>query len=302
MCLSLFCFVLNGQIKISTNSWFLEVDQSERYVIYFQSDMDDPDEFPEGRLVIYDIENESYSKLSSQTYILDFLVSKVGEDGTLLISNGSSIQQFSLPSGEMKEIVKVKEDCLIYDFEIGNSQESLFYSVVEQNSGEYKVLMDSKNGQTELYQQNWAKGSGEKLGIELEVDGNVAFLKNLDNELISVNTDNKEVINVDQDIRALFSIEKGFLYYAKRNALIEYNLRSNKKLEILQGESLRFSFLESYDKGLFISFNDNVFVYNKEKQTMKNMESLPKAKYVYFSESLAVSVVDKSIYVVRNSN
>jgi len=294
----------SGQVPITSNGWFLEVGGNDRYVVYFEANNDEEDDFIEGSLFLYDVEQEKSSELSTKTYILDFVITRMVSPNLLMVSDGQNIESYDLTNGEVDLVIKTEDDCLIGDFVTNNTADELYLSTEKQGKGEYRVFkmnLTSKSKE-ELYREDRLLNSGEMLTLKLAHYENYLLLRNLYNEVLAIDIETKDVTKIDKASNGLFAVEKGFLYYTKPNSLVEYNIMDGNKLDIIDGESVEFSFIDSYKNGLFLSFNDNVFVYNKKEQTIKNIESLPKARYVYFSESIAISADEEEISIVRNSN
>ncbi len=291
---------LYGQIEIAKTGKFLFVDKEERYIVYFQPNSKEADEFIEGRILIYNIRKDSCFVLNLETYILDLIDIKAGESDFFFLSNGKSILKYSLSTQERRQVYKVGGNDVIRNFSVSSDKSSLIITTLNTSSNVYKVLVYKIGGRKsqEIFSQQY-DSKGEFLGIETLMNMDKIYLRSLDNKLFCLASGKSEII--DSNVLDLLQITDSYLYYSKKNSIVEYTLSSRKGLEIIKSEPLRISFFNPYEKGLFISFNDNVFVYNKMKKTIKSIEELPKNEYVFFSENIAIyQGIGHSLHLLNN--
>lgn len=299
---------LQSQEELAKNSWLLKVNLKENYLLYFQADTSEPDEFIEGGIFLYDILKATHERLIPDTYIFDFLTIQLLNDDSFLFSDGSSIKEYTYDGKVGRTIFNAIEGALINSFSISNDHKNLLVNMVDLSLNNHKVLVyDIESGVSRLIHEEHDSSIGERLHSSalISFDNTVIYLLNISGDLVAYNALNGASELIETGVNEIFALDASFIYYSKKTCLIEYDVQKKSKLEVIESDNvLDISFLNIYKEGIFVVFNDNPFVYNKNKQTFKKVEGLPKNRYVYFSKSLAItrSLKEKTLSLYRNEN
>mgnify|MGYP000896183524 FL=1 len=229
----LIALTLNGysQTLISKNSWFLGVSKKLGLVTYFQSDSNEPDEYLEGKIFIYDINKNKSYPLNGNNYILNFLnISWSSKSDAFVISSGSSLDYYSFITNERDNLFSACDTGVINSFSISNNGNFIALNEkIFKKGNDYQVfyLIDLKKDSIQKIFEIEDSSIGESLRNNFlfdSVDKNI-FIKTITGELICFNIDSSSHKIIDSNIKKMFCISGNNLYYQKDKSLIQYNLK-----------------------------------------------------------------------------
>jgi len=291
-----------SQTLISKNSWFLAGSAKPGYIAYFKSDSDEPDEYLEGHVFIFDInKNESYP-LNNDIYILNFLnVSWSSNNDAYFMSSGSSLDYYSFVTKERHNLFSASENGIINSFSVSNNGNlvALNEKIIKKNSNtQVFYLIDINKKSTQKIFEIDDLSIGESLANIFLFDSNDEniFIETISGELIYFNIKSSMRQDIDSDIDKMFCVSGDNLYYQKNGNLIQYNYKSKEQVEIITGgNNIDFQYVNSAKgNNIVINFNDNVFIYD-ENSGLKKVPNLPKGEYVYIKDGLAIETLDNNL-------
>ncbi|CAL2058860.1 hypothetical protein T190820D02B_11291 [Tenacibaculum sp. 190524A05c] len=306
-------FIVNSvfsQQKIDSNSWLLAVSNDEKYVAYFKSNNDEPDEYIEGNIYIYNIENNSISKVDNETYIYDFLKVIPDDLGGFYMSTGDEVMKIDFFNGQKRKVFNTNDNESINGISLSEDNDCLVIVLEKDlNNDVYQkiILLDLK-GKDNLLTNiplHFKKTDRFQEDICAFINStNIKYyIKNFKHELIEYDLQNDKYIVIDENVLKLLVTSENYIYYQKENGIIEYDIVTNEKTVIIESEKISLSFFKVNGKKIFLCLNDNIFIYDKEKESFKNLKQLGKRNFKFFGKKIALLETDNnSLSIFFNSN
>ena len=293
-----------SQTLISKNSWFLGASAKPGYIVYFESENNDPDEYVEGHVFIYDINESKSFPLNYDSYILNFLnVSWSSNNDAYFMSSGSSLDYYSFVTNERRNLFSACENGVINSFSVSNNGNIVALNekiLSGDNNTQVFYLIDIKKESTKKVFEIEDSSIGESLMNNFLFDSTdeKIFIKTISGELIYFYIKSSLRQNIDSDISKMFCISGDNLYYQKNGSLIQYNYKNREQIAIVEGGSnIDIQYVNNTTgNNIVINFNDNVFFYD-ENSGLEKVPSLPKGEYVYIKNGLAIETLDNSLYL-----
>lgn len=291
-----------SQTLISKSSWFLAGSAKSGYIAYFKSDSHEPDEYIEGHVFIFDINNNESYPLNNDIYILNFLnVSWSSNDDAYFMSSGPSLDYYSFVTNERHNLFSASEDGIINSFSVSNNGNlvTLNEKIIKKNSNTqvfYLIDINKKSTQKIFEINDLSIGESLKNNSLFDLTDENIFIETISGELIYYNIKSSLRQNIDTDIDKMFCISGDNLYYQKGRSLIQFNCKSKEQVEIIKGaDNIDIQYANSTTgNNIVINFNDNVFFYD-ENTGLEKVRNLPKGEYVYIKNGLAIETLDNSL-------
>ena len=293
-----------SQTLIDKNSWFLGASAKPGYIVYFKSDNNEPDEYVEGKVFIYDISKKNSFPLNDENYILNFLnVSWSPNNDAYFMSSGSSLDCYSFITNEKHVLFTACDDGIITSFTVSNNSNlvALNEKVIKGDSTNqifYLVDINKKSTQKIFTIDDLSVGESLTNTFLFDSADENIFIETISGELIGFNIKSSSRQAIDSDIEKMFCISGDNLYYQKNGNLIQFNYKSKEQVEIIKGSNnFDIQYVNSEQGGnVVINFNDNVFIYD-ENSGLKKISNLPKGEYVYIKNGLAIETLDNNLFL-----
>lgn len=301
------CFASTCQTLIDSNSHFLEMDVNSKHVVYFKFNSDEPDEYREGNVYLYDIEHKSSSLLNKNTYILNFLNVEWTRNGKyFFLSDGMQLTVFSFKENQTRVLYEAAKGNFINNLRISNSGRYAVFNVKKNEGGKITQA---------VYRFDWASDRceeiysiddnsvGEALKNESFItDSGDAFILDLNKRFFEIGLD-KSVKTIEQMAKEIHYVEDNNLYYSVIGALVQLDRKTLKKFKIFESRTLRVNYVGKYKEDIVINFNDNTYVYNPGGKVVSL--NLKPGRYVYIDQNLAIRQSQEGLYLhsgVKTSN
>ena len=278
------------QSLIDNNSHFLEMDVNSKHVVYFKSHSNEPDEYKEGSVYLYDVENKKSSLLNRNTYILSFLNIKWARNGKyFFLSDGVRLTVFSFKDNKTKVLFEASKGDFINNLEISNSARYIVFNVKKSEEGKKRQVVYRIDWATDVCEEIYSiddTSRGEMLKNESFItDSGEVFIHDIKKRLFEIRVD-KSTIDIEQFAKDVHYLDEKYLYYSMDDALIQLTYKTFNKLKIFQSNRLEVQYVGKYNEEIVINFNDNIYVYNSSGKIVSlNLES---GNYEYIDQDMAI--------------